>query len=100
MVKIIERLDPRPVPDKDQLALRPVIQRKRKHADEFLHHIDPPAIIAFQDYLSVRPGLERIPLALQFLTVLLEIINLPVEVDDQVPKMHRLMTQRGQVKDR
>src|SRR5579863_5412235 len=97
---IIERFYPRPIPEQDQLALGPVIHGKRKHPDEPLHHIDSPTVIALQDNLRVRPGLERIPLALQLLADLLEIIDLPVEIDDQVPEMHRLMTKRGKVQDR
>src|ERR1700689_1964804 len=97
---IIERLHPGPVPDQDQLALRPVIYGKRKHPDEPLHHIDTPTVIPLQDNLRVRPGLESIPLALQLLSDLLEIIDFTVEIDDQITEMHRLMTKRGKVEDR
>ncbi len=76
---VIERLDAESVA-REEHSLRPAVpHRKREHAAEALDDGLSPLLVAVDDDLGVRAGLEGVPGTLQLGANVLEVVDLPVE---------------------
>src|SRR5439155_14233181 len=99
LLRIVERLDAKPIARAKQLPLPLVPDREGVHADEPLQAGRPTARIRVQRDLRVRSGAE--PHVPQLASQLSEVVDLAV-VDDREPPVrgrHRLPTGIAQIND-
>ena len=101
---VVQRLFSESVSRQEELARRRLIDHKRPHSIELLNTLRSPFEVRSQDDFGVAPGVERVPLGLQFLLDLAIVEDFAVERDNHAtaPALvdHRLPTQCAQVDDR
>src|SRR5262245_12454232 len=79
VVKVVEWLDPDPVPEEEKLLAFHVPQRKSEHASEAGNAFGPPLSISIQNNFRIRVTGELVPIPDQFLFNLPVVVNLAVE---------------------
>src|SRR6185503_19238898 len=82
IIEIQERLLAESIARQQQLALRAIGNRKRKHAEQLRQQLGAPLPIAIDQDFGVRLGLERMAERGELLAQLDVVVNLAVVGDD------------------
>src|SRR2546422_11655848 len=83
--RVVERLDPEPVPRQEEAALQPVPQGKREHALEPLDTGCPLLLVQVEDRLGIAPGPVGVAAPLEPATELGMVVNFAVGDDPGGP---------------
>src|SRR5437773_10979475 len=98
---IVQRLDPVPIPGKEEPLPRAIPDRKGEVSVEAIEAGFAPLLIRVDNDLRVRPGAKVVPGPFQFSAQLLKVVQLTVvDEDDRTDLIaHRLVSGRGEVDD-
>ncbi len=97
----VQRLDAEPVPAQDYPARVTLGDAEREHTFETLHEALSPAVVAFQEHISIAGREEAVSPLLEFATELGVVVDAAVEGYGQ-PELglyHRLGAAVGEVND-
>src|SRR5450756_2267011 len=97
--EVIERLDSRVVPGKEQPPRPPVPPRERKHSIQARQHIGPPQGQGFEKNFRIAMRPKTNALDLQLTAKVGEVVDLPVQDDDgsRIRRDHGLVASRRPV---
>jgi hypothetical protein len=100
--RVVQRLDPDAIARDDEDAPSRVPQGKGEHPPQALHAVGAPDPVGAEEDFRVGPRVESLPHPAEFVSKLLESVDLPVEDQHAAGQLvvHRLIRFAAQVDDR